>query len=65
MKSSHPALWKLWVPAVFAVAAIAVVVNQLIAEPRESLLGLSMVLVRLPVYAVWVRRKAFQRNVQP
>jgi APA family basic amino acid/polyamine antiporter len=54
------AAWRIrgypWVPVVFAVAAFAIVANQVMAEPRSSLLGLSMVLVGLPVYAVWARR---------
>jgi APA family basic amino acid/polyamine antiporter len=45
-----------WVPALFALAAFAIVANQIMAEPRSSLLGLSMVLVGWPVYAVWARR---------
>lgn len=45
-----------WVPAVFALAAFAIVFNQVLAEPRSSLLGLSMVLVGWPVYAVAARR---------
>ena len=45
-----------WVPALFALAAFAIVGNQVLAEPRSSLLGLSMVVVGWPVYAVGARR---------
>lgn len=51
-----------WVPVVFALSAFAIVVNQVLAEPRESMLGLSMVLVGLPVYAVWARRGLQSRD---
>lgn len=47
-----------WVPAVFALAAFAIVANQVIADPVESLTGLSFVLLGLPVYAVWAWRLA-------
>jgi APA family basic amino acid/polyamine antiporter len=53
-------LYSVWgypyVPAAFALAAFAIVVNQVLAEPGASLLGLGMVLVGWPVYAVWARR---------
>jgi APA family basic amino acid/polyamine antiporter len=45
-----------WVPALFALAAFAIVGNQVLAEPRSSLIGLSMVLIGWPVYAVGARR---------
>jgi len=54
-----------WVPVVFAVAAFAIVANQVMAEPRSSLLGLSMVLVGLPVYAVWARRGLQRTETEP
>lgn len=53
-----------WVPVLFAVAAFAIVINQVVAEPRESLLGLSMVLLGLPVYAVWARPGLQRRSAR-
>jgi APA family basic amino acid/polyamine antiporter len=44
------------VPLVFAGSAFAIVANQVISSPVESLTGLSMVLVGLPVYWLWARR---------
>jgi basic amino acid/polyamine antiporter, APA family len=41
------------VPALFALTCLAIVVNQIVSDPRESLTGLALVLVGLPVYFVW------------
>ncbi len=43
------------VPAVFALAAFAIVVNQVVAEPRDSAFGLGMVVLGYPVYRLWAR----------
>lgn len=40
-------------PVVFALAALAIVSNTLISQPRESLIGTGLVLVGLPVYWLW------------
>ena len=40
-------------PILFVAASLAVVVNQLRADPRESAIGLAMVLSGLPVYWLW------------
>lgn len=44
------------VPAVFALSAFAIVVNQIVSDPGESALGLSFVLVGVPVYYAWARK---------
>jgi len=41
------------VPLLFAAACVLIVVNQIAADPRESAIGVSMVIVGLPVYLVW------------
>ena len=43
------------VPIVFALSAFAIVVNQVLSSPIESAVGLSLVLVGLPVYYFWAR----------
>jgi hypothetical protein len=43
------------VPIVFALSAFAIVINQVIDSPIESLTGLSLVLIGLPVYYWWAR----------
>lgn len=44
------------IPAIFVVVAAAIVVNQLRSDPRGSAVGLSLILLGLPVYFVWSRR---------
>jgi APA family basic amino acid/polyamine antiporter len=45
------------VPAVFALASLAVVAIQVGEHPRDALLGLGFVLLGLPVYVLWSRRR--------
>jgi APA family basic amino acid/polyamine antiporter len=42
-------------PLLFVAASTAVVINQLAADPRESAIGLGLVLSGLPVYWLWSR----------
>ncbi|MEE8524222.1 MAG: hypothetical protein V3T72_09850, partial [Thermoanaerobaculia bacterium] len=55
--------YSLWgypvIPAVFMLSAFAIVANQIAASPGESLQGLGLVLIGLPVYVVWNR---FSKN---
>lgn len=44
------------VAVVFIVASLMIVWTQVAANPADSLIGLGIVLVGLPVYAVWSRR---------
>jgi APA family basic amino acid/polyamine antiporter len=44
------------VPIVFIVASLVIVVIQVIAVPRDSAIGLGMVLLGLPVYWFWSRK---------
>ncbi len=43
------------VPALFALAAFAIVISQVIETPVDSALGLGFVLLGVPVYYVWMR----------
>jgi APA family basic amino acid/polyamine antiporter len=43
-------------PLVFIAASLVIVVMQVIAVPKDSLIGLGMVLAGLPVYLLWSRR---------
>lgn len=45
-----------FVPAIFALSAFAIVVNQVITDPGESMIGLGFVLLGVPVYYLWGRR---------
>jgi len=53
--------FRLWgspaVPLIFIVASVLVVVMQLTAAPRDSLVGLGMVAAGLPVYFFWSSRE--------
>jgi len=44
------------IPALFIVSSFAIVANQIISDPLESLFGLSMVLIGLPVYFLWLKK---------
>ena len=43
-------------PALFIASSLVIVVNQLMHEPRDSAIGLGLVLVGFPVYMIWSRR---------
>ena len=44
------------VPAVFVVASFVIVINQIVSNVGESMFGLSLVLIGLPVYFLWARK---------
>ena len=46
------------VPLAFALACAAIVVNQVVADPVNSLIGLAAVAAGLPVYYIWLARRA-------
>jgi APA family basic amino acid/polyamine antiporter len=54
-------VYRIWgypvVPALFIVASLAIVINRLRLEPADSLVGLGLVLVGVPVYLVMRRGK--------
>jgi basic amino acid/polyamine antiporter, APA family len=52
-------------PAVFALTCLALVVAQIVSDPRNSLWGLALVAAGLPVYYVWRRLDARDRLSQP
>jgi APA family basic amino acid/polyamine antiporter len=49
------------VPVLFALMCLAIVVNQIVGDPRNSLFGLAIVIAGLPVYFVWRRVHAGNR----
>ncbi len=44
------------VPALFIIASFAIVVNQMVSDPKESIFGLTLVLIGLPMYYLWTKR---------
>jgi APA family basic amino acid/polyamine antiporter len=55
LKGNGSAIGSPLLPSVFAVASLAIVVNQVVSDPVESVIGLSLVLAGLPVYFLWTR----------
>src|SRR5262245_40469278 len=51
-------------PLLFALMCAAIVVNQIAGDPRNSLIGLALVVVGLPVYAIWRSPNARDRLSQ-
>ncbi len=61
-RPDHPRPYRVWgypfVPGVFIFAAMAFVANTLVERPKESLAGLGLVALGLPVY--WYSRRSVQ-----
>jgi basic amino acid/polyamine antiporter, APA family len=59
--SKRSSLYHMWgfpfLPIVFIVASFAIVVNQIVSDPGESVQGLGIVLLGLPVYFLWARNR--------
>ena len=45
-----------WTPLLFIVAAVALVLNTIATQPGRAAIGISVVLLGLPVYFLWRRR---------
>jgi APA family basic amino acid/polyamine antiporter len=52
------------VPVLFALVCLAIVVSQVMGDPRNSLIGLAIVLVGLPVHFIWRMSHARDRFSQ-
>lgn len=54
--------YKIWgypiIPIVFTLSSFVIVIYQIISSPKESLIGLSLVLIGLPVYYLWTKNKS-------
>jgi basic amino acid/polyamine antiporter, APA family len=64
LRRQRPSLerpYRIWgspfVPIVFALAALAIVANTLLTKPRESGIGLGIILLGLPIYFAWKRKE--------
>ncbi|MBI3983269.1 MAG: amino acid permease [Gemmatimonadetes bacterium] len=44
-------------PVLFVLSAVAIVVNTLVAQPKQGLLGVLVMMTGVPAYFVWRRRK--------
>ncbi len=52
-------------PLLFAVSSFAIVINTLRSEPRDAAIGLSLVLIGLPIYFLWARGHAHRQSPHP
>jgi APA family basic amino acid/polyamine antiporter len=52
-------------PAIFVISTAAIVLNQIIAQPAESMTGLGFVLLGLPVYYIWARNPTPEKQPTP
>ncbi|MCJ7582786.1 MAG: amino acid permease, partial [Candidatus Aminicenantes bacterium] len=46
------------IPIVFSLFSFVIVINQIISSPKESLFGLSLVLIGFPVYYLWTKKSS-------
>ena len=60
LKAGYPLL-----PAVTLITSAAIAINQIWATPRDSALGLGLILLGLPVYFVWSHRSTIQKAAAP
>jgi len=51
-----------WLPAIFVVSSFAIVLNQVVTDPAESLEGLLLVVAGAPVYYLWGRTPSRERS---
>src|SRR5215813_14717083 len=52
-------------PAIFIIASLCIVVNQVLADLRNSLIGLAVVALGLPVYYFWLRKPSLSSENIP
>lgn len=45
------------IPAIFIISSAVIVINQIVSDPAESIFGLLLVVIGLPVYYIWIRNK--------
>ena len=60
LRLAYPAL-----PAIALISSAAVALNQIWATPRDSALGLGLILLGLPIYFVWSHRSTIQKAASP
>ena len=66
-RASYAPAYRAWgypvLPVLFIVSTAFIVINQLVSDPRESAIGLLIVLAGLPVYFIRASRRASSRIV--
>jgi APA family basic amino acid/polyamine antiporter len=63
LRKTQPGLWRPykthgfpWVPGVFVICYVLILINTVMSRPREGLLGLAIVGLGVPIYFYWKRR---------
>jgi APA family basic amino acid/polyamine antiporter len=58
-REAYAPTYRMWgypvLPVLFTVSSALIVVNQLIADPRDAAFGLAVVAAGLPIYYYWTR----------
>jgi APA family basic amino acid/polyamine antiporter len=47
-----------WVPIVFVLVAFILIVSTLLDSPRESLMGIALILLGVPFYFYWKKQRS-------
>ena len=64
LRTRHSLIGSPLLPLVFAIASLAIVGNQIVSDPVESAIGLSLVLAGFPVYFIWARSSYSREETQ-
>ena len=48
------------IPIVFTLSSFTIVIYQVISSPKDSLIGLSLVLIGIPVYYLWTKKTSLR-----
>jgi APA family basic amino acid/polyamine antiporter len=51
-----------WVPILFVLVAAVLVLSTLKDSPRESIMGIGLILIGLPFYFYWKKSRKYSRN---
>lgn len=51
-----------FIPVIFVLSSVAIVLNQIVSDPVESIAGLLLVATGIPIYYIWVRKKPVMRE---
>src|SRR6266550_5521496 len=66
-RSNYAPTYRAWgypvFPVVFILASFFIVANQIVSEPGDSIIGLGIVVLGLPVYYLWARKSAYDHRL--